>query len=460
MANILLVEDEANIREVLTLSINAFGHEVLACANPEEAETALNTQQFEIVITDLRMDGKDAGLDIVRMSKDKQDNASILLLTAYASAETAVTAIRDGAFDYITKPVSRTELGEIIERALDARVAQPQTTEHHQTQQTPSTDTKESGKMIGNSVVMQRIRERLSRAAKRDFTVLVTGESGTGKELAARMVHELSTRAKQAFVPVHCGAIPENLFESELFGYIKGAFTGADKNKTGLIESADGGTLFLDEIGEMPMQVQVKLLRVLQDMKVRPVGSAEEKQVDVRIIAATNRDLAAEVELGHFREDLFYRLNVIPVHMPPLRQRREDVPDIVQSILHRLGYANIEIDKQTMEVLSALPLAGNVRELENTLQRLLALSDENTLDINLLNEFQQPSAKQPTISLQRLAEQHINLDTQLETIEKSLIEEALSQTKGNATKAADLLGISFRSIRYRMEKLGMKEPKQ
>ena len=450
MADILLVEDEANVRNILTLSINTFGHEVTACASPQEAEQAMLSQTFNLIITDLRMNGEDAGLDILRMAKEKQPDASTLLLTAYASSETAVEAMRQGAFDYITKPVSRTELGDVIERALSSA---------QQNDLPPAVkDTVTTSNLIGQSLTMQRVRERLQRAAKRDFTVLISGESGTGKELAARLVHESSPRAQQAFVPVHCGAIPEELFESELFGYVKGAFTGAEQNKEGLISSANGGTLFLDEIGEMPLNVQVKLLRVLQEMKVRPVGSTQEIGVDIRIIAATNRDLAEEVKHGKFREDLFYRLNVIPVYMPPLRQRREDIPDIVHVILKRLGAAHINISKMCMQQISCLPLAGNVRELENTIQRMLALSDDHDLDITLLQEFQ-PSSQSTDVSLEQMLNKGNNLDKQLEEIEKSLLEQALTQSDGNATKAAKILGIGFRSIRYRLEKLGLKTPK-
>ncbi len=454
MADILLVEDEDNVREVLTLSLHSFGHEVVACASALEAEKHIKQQQFDVIITDLRMDGVNAGLDVVRLAKTHQMHAGVLLLTAYASAETAVEAMREGAFDYITKPVSRTELGDIVERALTARADS-----HTQRAADEPQQLKHYGTLIGDSHVMQRIRDRLHRAAKRDFTVLITGESGTGKELAARLVHESSQRAEFPFVPVHCGAIPENLFESELFGYVKGAFTGADRDKVGLIESANEGTLFLDEIGEMPLQIQVKLLRVLQDMKVRPVGSAIEKQVNIRIVAATNRNLDEEVRLNQFREDLFYRLNVIPVHMPPLRQRREDIPSLIKAIMKKLGGQNIRISDSCLQKLSALPLAGNVRELENTLQRLLALSDDEELNIEVLHEFQTPQQSHSPLSLAQMQQDKINLDQQLEYVEKELIEQALQQTQGNATKAAKMLGIGFRSIRYRLEKLGIKEPK-
>ncbi len=454
MANILLLDDEANVREVLALSLSSFGHDVTSIARPDEAKQMLEQQTFDVVITDLRMDGEDKGLDVVRQTKAMQPDAIVLLLTAYASAETAVEAMRNGAFDYITKPVSRTELGDIIERALAAKEVSPN--QHNIEESSPSLKTK--GSLLGDSHVIQRVRDRIQRAAKRDFTVLITGESGTGKELAARLVHEQSPRSQGPFVPVHCGAIPENLFESELFGYVKGAFTGADSDKMGLIESANGGTLFLDEIGEMPLLIQVKLLRVLQDMRVRRVGSEHETKVDVRIVAATNRDLEAEVQAGNFREDLFYRLNVIPVHMPSLRQRREDIPALVHALMQRHGGSNISISDACMQKLSNLPLAGNVRELENTLQRLLALSDGDALDIQLIDELQNPNPI-PSIDLNHLQEQGISLDEQLEHIEKSLVEEALTQTKNNATQAAKLLGISFRSMRYRMQKLGLKEEK-
>ncbi len=451
MADILLVEDEANIRQILTLSLNSFGHEVSACENTVEAEKQLKSKQFDVVITDLRMDGVDAGIDVVRMAKATQTHASTLLLTAYASTETAVEAMREGAFDYITKPISRTELGDIVERALEAR------SKHSDIPTTKVSQTDDTGKtnLTGHSQAIERVRDRLQRAAKRDFTVLITGESGTGKEVAARMVHAASSRSGAPFVPVHCGAIPENLFESELFGYVKGAFTGADQDKTGLIESADGGTLFLDEIGEMPLHIQVKLLRVLQDMKVRPVGAKDEVQVDIRVIAATNRDLHNEVQQGNFREDLFYRLNVIPVYMPPLRQRREDIPDLVHSMIRKLGVPHIKIDDATMRQIYNLPLPGNVRELENTLQRMIALSDDESLDIAVLDDIT-PGTATMTPSLNQAQQHEKSLDAQLEDVERALIQQALQLTGGNATQAAKRLGISFRSIRYRLEKLGIK----
>ena len=446
MADILLVEDEANARQVLMLGLESRGHNVTEAAGPHEAQEALESKGFDVVLTDLRMDGRDAGIDVVRLAANLCPRARVLLLTAFASAETAVEAMKLGAFDYLTKPVSAEELGLAIERALDD-------------QDDGAMTSGAKGKdevFAGESAVMKRVRERLMRAAARDFTVLITGESGTGKELAARFVHKHSSRGSGPFIPVHCGAIPEGLFESELFGHCKGSFTGADTDRPGLIESANGGTLFLDEVGEMPLAVQVKLLRVLQDMKVRRVGEESERKVDVRVVAATNRDLAEAVKQGGFREDLFYRLNVVPIHMPALRQRREDIPALVASMLQRWGDDGVRMSEACMQRLSKIPLWGNVRELENLLQRLLALSEEKTLDESLLDDLY-PETDESGITLEALHEQGVNLDEALERVERQLLAEALEESKGNATKAAGTLGISFRSIRYRLKKLGMKE---
>ena len=447
MAEILLVEDELNARQILSLGLEGRGHSVEACAGPDEAKTALESRGFDVILTDLRMDGRDAGIDVVRMAAKLCPMAKVLLLTAYASAETAVEAMKEGAFDYLTKPVSTEELGLAVERALAS-------------DDLSSAGSRSSSKdevLVGDSQAMHRVRDRLLRASIKEFTVLITGESGTGKELAARFVHNHSLRGAGPFVPVHCGAIPEGLFESELFGHCKGAFTGAESDRAGLIDSADGGTLFLDEIGEMPLAVQMKLLRVLQEMKVRRVGEEQEHSVNVRIVAATNRDLGKAVKQGEFREDLFYRLNVVPIHIPALRHRREDIPDLVASLLNHWGGSNARISDSCMQRLSKLPLLGNVRELENLLQRMLALSENELLEESLLDDFY-PEADRDTLTLNELQDQGMSLDDALEGVERQLLTEALHESKGNATKAAGLLGISFRSIRYRLEKLGLKDP--
>ena len=457
MADILLVEDEANARQILSLNLESMGHLVTLCDGVEEAAAALPSSSFDVILTDLRMGGRDGGLEVVRMSAEHCPQAKVLLLTAYASSETAVEAMREGAFDYLTKPVSSEELGIAVERALAATMDQqeePAKALPFAKIKNKQPDTEKGDLLVAHSDVMQRVKDRLLRAAKRDFTVLISGESGTGKELAARFVHHHSLRHEGPFVAVHSGAIPEGLFESELFGHRKGAFTSADANRIGLIESAQGGTLFLDEIGEMPLNIQVKLLRVLQEKIFRAVGSDEEQVADVRVVAASNRDLSEEVKQERFREDLFYRLNVVPVHMPALRQRREDIPDLVAALIQRAG-GNVDVPDVCMKRLMKLPLLGNVRELENLLQRLVALSDDHELDVSLLDDFYAPN-NDTGISLEVMQRADSNLDKVVEGVERQLISEALLETDGNATQAAKLLGISFRSIRYRMKKLNMK----
>ncbi len=451
MADILLVDDEANARLVMSLSLQQRGHRVEQCASAHEALAMLERCSFDVVVTDLRMEAADSGLAIVRRVAELEDGPPVLLLTAYASADTAVSAMKMGAFDYLTKPVSADDLAEAVERAL-APAATGEEPEVSNEAVSAS-----AGLLLGDSLPMQRVRERLLRAARRDFTVLISGESGTGKELSARFVHEASNRRDGPFVPVHCAAIPENLFESELFGYCKGAFTGADRDQQGLVEAADGGTLFLDEVGEMPLAVQVKLLRVLQEHRVRRVGEQQERAVDVRVVAATHRDLDAEVKAGRFREDLFYRLNVVPVHLPPLRQRREDLPLLVRAILARIsGGAEMEVPEALLERLTRLPLTGNVRELENVLQRLVALSDEGTLDVSLIDELSS-SGVPDGLSLTAFQSSGVALDVWMARIERELLQQALRACDDNVTRAAELLGISFRSMRYRLRKLGLRE---
>ncbi len=460
MAEILLVEDDANARKVLALGLQAQGHEVTACADPAGAEQAMRDSRFDLILSDLRMNGEDAGLEVLRMARALQPDAPAILLTAYASAETAVAAMKQGAFDYLTKPVSAEELAAAVERALAGRherqASAPAAPQASPQETTEAAEDAASAMLIGESLPMQRVRERLLQAARSDFTVLITGESGTGKERAARFVHAHSRRAAGPFVPVHCGAIPEGLFESELFGHAKGAFTGAQYARTGLIEAADGGTLFLDEVGEMPLSAQVKLLRALQERRIRPVGEDAERPVDIRVIAATNRDLHAEVKRGAFREDLFFRLNVIPVHMPPLRQCREDIPLLARAMVRKWSEGRARLDEDCLRRLASLPLPGNVRELENLLQRMLALSPDGELDAALLDEIlpeSSPSAAAGEISLDALAAMDGGLDALLAGIEQRLIEEALARAGGNITEAARLLGISFRSLRYRMKKM-------
>ncbi len=449
MADVLLVEDEANARKILSMGLELQGHQVVACSGPGDAGVALKKQHFDVVLTDLRMDGRDAGLEVIKTSRSLQPDTPVMLLTAFASAETAVAAMKEGAYDYLTKPVSTEELADAVERALLGSNPKPVA---HSSNKPP-----EGGAtlLIGETESMQRVRERLQRAAKSEFTVLISGESGTGKELAARYVHEHSGRKEAPFVPVHCGAIPEGLFESELFGHRKGAFTGAENDRTGLIESADHGTLFLDEVGEMPLTAQVKLLRALQERRIRRVGDDKEHDVDVRIVAATNRDLEAEVKKGHFREDLFFRLNVVPVHLPPLRQRREDIPLLARAMIREWGEGRVRLTDACLQRLAKLPFMGNVRELENLLQRMLALSEGDDLDMDLFDELYPSIPNDSQASLATLEEQQMDLDSWMEAQERQLIGEALAASAGHITKAAEKLGISFRSLRYRLKKLGL-----
>jgi len=499
----------------MTIGLQEKGHEVTICAGPDEVLTALAQKRFDIVLTDLRMDGRDAGLDVVQMSVHEQPEARILLVTAYASAETAVEALKEGAFDYLTKPVSGEDLAQAVERALvdiednrepgtrspatphpwsmeagegrERRIEDRRAETKGGKQRTEDTQSRdpasvghgcgrrqrtkdrrhavprrrektENAGLIGQSIAMRRVRERLLRAAGRDFTVLVSGESGTGKELAARFVHMHSNRLSGPFVPVHCGAIPAELFESELFGHVRGAFTSAETDRAGLMETANGGTLFLDEIGDMPLSMQVKLLRVLQDCRVRRVGAEKERKVDVRVVAATNRDLAAEVKRGNFRQDLFYRLNVVPVHMPPLRQRQEDIPLLVDHLLVRWssGAVQLRLSPEAMNKIASFSLPGNVRELENILQRMIALADGPVFGADILDELHMEEIPGKELSLQQLQEDDINLDDALDGVERRLAKQALDASHGNITKAAKLLGVSFRSLRYRLRKLGIK----
>jgi len=464
LAGVLLVEDDRNARRIMALGLEGKGHEVTTCSGPDEAMTALMQEHFDVVLTDLRMEGRDAGLDVVRMSVREQPEARVLLVTAYASAETAVEALKEGAFDYLTKPVSGEDLAQAVEVALaDIEENRGQGTGDRrrrtkgENQGMEDRRQKDEG-LIGQSISMRRVRERLLRAARRDFTVLISGESGTGKEIAARFVHTHSGRRSGPFVPVHCGAIPFDLFESELFGHVRGAFTGAESDRAGLMESANSGTLFLDEIGDMPLAIQVKLLRALQDHQVRRVGAEEERKIDIRIVAATNRDLAAEVNRGNFRQDLFYRLNVVPVHMPPLRQRREDIPLLVDHLLARWsqGDKRLHLAPDTIEKLASFPLPGNVRELENLLQRMIALADGPLLPSSILDELRAEETPGKELSLRQLQEEDVNLDDALEGVERRLVRQALDESHGNITMAAKRLGVSFRSLRYRLHKLGVK----
>ena len=402
---------------------------------------------YDVVITDLVMpDG--TGMEVLDAARSRSPDTQTLMITAYATTEQAVEAMRKGAYDYVQKPFRNHELLATLEKALEKRaiVAENQTLREQVKARWSE------GQLIGKSAAMDRLRDLIRRVANTTTSVLITGESGTGKEMVARALHFQSPRAEEAFVVLNCGAVPENLIESELFGHVKGAFTGATSAKEGLFRAADHGTLFLDEIGELPPQLQVKLLRVLQDQRVRPVGGSAELEVDVRVVAATNRNVESEVEAGTFREDLFYRLNVIRIEVPPLRERPEDIPVLANYFLQKhaaVQERRLEFSPEAMRWLAQQSFAGNVRELENMVERGVTLSPGSTVNREDLGDTH-PSKK--ALNLSQIPPGKFDLDEYLAQVERELLFRALDQAGGVRTKAADLLGMSFRQFRYRLAK--------
>ena len=402
---------------------------------------------YDVVITDLVMpDG--TGMDVLDAVRARSGDTQILMVTAYATTEQAVEAMRKGAYDYVQKPFRNHELLATLEKALEKRAIVAE----NQTLRAEVKARWTEGQLIGKSPAMDRLRDLIKRVANATTSVLITGESGTGKEMVARALHFQSPRADEPFVVLNCGALPENLIESELFGHLKGAFTGAIGAKEGLFRAADGGTLFLDEVGELPPPLQVKLLRVLQDRNVRPVGGSAEVEVDVRVVAATNRDVESAVEAGTFREDLFYRLNVIRIEVPPLRERPEDIPVLAQYFLQKhsaVQERRLAFAPDAMRWLARQSYAGNVRELENMVERGVTLAPGNTVNREDLGDAH-PSKR--SVGLTQIPEGSFDLDEYLGQVERELLFRALDQAKGVRTKAAELLGMSFRQFRYRLAK--------
>jgi len=455
MPRILLVDDEQSMREMTRMMLSRDDYAVTVADSGEDAVEALETAEeetFDLVLTDLKMKGL-SGLEVLDAVKRFDPSTQVVMMTAYATPETAVEAMKRGAYDYIEKPFKRESLLVLLSKALEKR----RLLQENFLLREELAGRSGFGDMVGRSEAMVRLYEMLQRIAPTNTTVLVTGESGTGKELAARALHDRSPRNDASFVPVNCGAIPESLIESELFGHVKGAFTGAHRDKKGLFRAAEGGTVFLDEVGELPAATQVKLLRVLQERRVQPVGSTTRHDVDVRVVAATNRDLREEIRERRFREDLFYRLAVIEVQMPALRERTEDIPLLVEHFLHRYceqqGKRIDGVTPEAMEVLVNYPWPGNVRELENVVERAVTLETDNLVSTDVL-----PYPMMQEESLMRLAsdmdlpDEGLDLEAMVEKLERSLLTKALKRTGGNRTDAAKLLGISFRSIRYRLDK--------
>ncbi len=447
-ARILVCDDEASLREMLQILLRREGYRVDLVDGVHAARDQLGSSDpYDLVITDLVMpDG--TGMEVLDAVRSRSVDTQTLMITAYATTGQAVEAMRKGAYDYVQKPFRNHELLATVEKALEKRdiVAENQTLR----EQVKARWTE--GQLIGKSPAMDRLRDLIKRLGTATTSVLITGESGTGKEMVARALHFQSTRSEQPFVVLNCGAIPENLIESELFGHVKGAFTGATSAKEGLFRAADGGTLFLDEVGELPPALQVKLLRVLQDRKVRPVGGSGEVEVDVRVVAATNRDVESEVDAGTFREDLFYRLNVIRIEVPPLRDRAEDIPVLAGYFLQKhaaLQGRRLEFSPEAMRWMAQQSFAGNVRELENMVERGVTLALGNTVEREDLGDTH-PSKMAGNAP--RIPEGRFDLDEYLSQVEKELLLRALDQAGGVRTKAAELLGMSFRQFRYRLAK--------
>jgi two-component system response regulator PilR (NtrC family) len=434
----LIVDDETDIRELIALTLERMGIIAETASNLDDARHLLSVRNFALCLTDMRLpDGN--GLDLVRYIGSHHPGLPVAVITAYGSADNAVSALKAGAFDYLSKPISLKQLRPLVESALKLQ--------NH--------DAPVAGalKLIGDSAPIEQARTMIDKLARSQAPVYISGESGSGKELAARLIHLNSSRSDGPFIGVNCGAIPENLMESEFFGYKKGAFTGALHDKAGMFHAANGGTLFLDEVADLPLAMQVKLLRAIQEKKVRMVGGTQEESVDVRIISATHRNLSTMMEAGQFRQDLYYRLNVIELKMPALRDMSQDIPVLAQKLLEKqclqTGAPVPTIDEDVRDMLMRYSFPGNVRELENILERALALCDGKRIqseDILLKSGIK---ARAPADT------QGMALPDYLENIEKQAILEALQKTNHNKTAAAKLLGVSFRTLRYRLSKLGL-----
>ncbi|HET7261522.1 MAG TPA: sigma-54 dependent transcriptional regulator [Casimicrobiaceae bacterium] len=435
---VLVVDDEPDLLELLELTLSRMGLDTIRAESVAEALRLLDSGPFDLCFTDWNLpDGE--GLKVVEHITQKSLDVPVAVITAFGRPENAVAALKAGAFDYLAKPVALEQLRALVKQALKVP-EKPQPANSYQ--------------LLGDSPAMQQVRGLIDKLAKSQAPVFVNGESGSGKELAARMIHLKGPRAEQPFIAVNCGAIPENLMESEFFGYRKGAFTGAEADREGFFQVANGGTLFLDEVADLPLAMQVKLLRAIQEKKVRKVGSTTEEPVDTRLISATHKNLAALVEGGEFRQDLYYRLHVIELAMPSLREMREDIPSIANSILARLARGNpAALEPEAMAALERYPFPGNVRELENVLERGLSLAAEpqriSAEDLHL-----NPVAEEAETAIP--AGEKWPLQDYLDRVERAAINEALEKTRFNRTAAAKLLGITFRAMRYRMERLGIK----
>ena len=448
----LIVDDERDIRELLSITLGRMGLRVDAAADVAQAKARLAEARYTLCFTDMMLpDG--SGLQIVEWIAAKYPQTPVAMITAHGNVDAAVTALKAGAFDFVSKPVDIAILRRLVQAAL--KLAE------EKSKDAPVTD---ASRLLGDSSAMTQLRATIAKLARSQAPVYIAGESGVGKELVARLIHEQGPRAAAPFVPVNCGAIPSELMESEFFGHTKGSFTGAAADKIGLFQAAAGGTLFLDEVADLPVHMQVKLLRVIQEKAVRPIGGRSELPVDVRILSATHKDLAGLVEAGQFRQDLYYRINVIELRVPPLRERREDVPRLAGRILERLaknsGGAPARLSPAALDALLKYPFPGNVRELENVLERAVALCDNNLIaadDLQLATRARAPVAAMAHEEDDLLddAGADAGLGSYISNLEREAIMKALQETRYNKTAAAKKLGITFRAMRYKLKKLGI-----
>jgi two-component system, NtrC family, response regulator PilR len=454
MAKFLIVDDEQGIRQLLTLVFERAGHQVRAAENGRRALEMLRAEPADLIISDVKMPDI-GGIELLSAARELLPDVAVVMMTAFATVETAREAFKLGADDFIQKPFDVEELKLIAAKALEKLDLVRENRAFKRAQH----ERGKLGNIIGRSERMQAVYQMIETVAEVPSTVLVTGESGTGKELVARAIHDLSPRAEKPFVSINCGAFTETLLESELFGYVKGAFTGANTNRKGLFEAAHRGTIFLDEIGEMSPAMQVKLLRVLQERKVRPVGAHEETETDTRVIAATNRDLSAMVKDSSFREDLFYRISVIPIELPPLRERREDIPELAEHFAQkfcRQTGRSLSINEKALRLLEAYSWPGNVRELEHTIERAVALERTDAIQPDRLPEQITNFNPARVAAAFDLPDEGINIVAHLDQLEKTYVLEALRRTGGNQTRAAELLHLSVRSLRHLLDKHGIR----
>ena len=487
MSRVLIVDDEQSMRQMVAIALRQEGYDVVMAEDGEVASRELQANKVDVVVSDIKMPRFD-GIELLRYAREHCPGTEVILMTAYTSTESAIEALRLGAYDYISKPFEIDELKVTVQRALERHVLR----DENQFLRTQLSDRHRVDELIGRSPSMLRVFDLIHRLADSDITVLITGESGTGKELVAKAIHNKGSRGEAPFITINCAAVPAQLLESELFGHVRGSFTGADRDKQGLFVAAEGGTLLLDEIGEMPMDMQPKLLRVLEDRKVRPVGATEEISIDVRVLAATNRDLQLDAGEGRFREDLFYRLNVIQIDLPSLRERTEDVLLLAEHFLEGIVAASDSMitgfSRETKDLLERYPWPGNVRELENAVRRAATLEGGTTIQPENLPESVQGGGSEAGATLiaglrtgefdlqgQMLAEldaaaaaglgtdpafipdEGLDLEDHLEEIRRGYMQRALEEADGVQKKAAAKLGMSFRSFRYYLDKLGLRD---